>query len=147
MGPTFVDVQGFAGPNDMFIVKEIAVLKNEFDLQHFIFKPPYTWSILSKDHQRLAIESKLNHGFSWNDGNLPYSELPYLVRPHLENSPSVLVTTKSVKLILKRLFNVNAAYLADEIVSNIWQPRCDSHLGDCAIENVFRISDRCRVGK
>lgn len=140
MAPTFIDVQGFTGANNTFVVKEFAILKNKYELHHFIFKPPYPWSVLSGIDQRQALENKSCHGFNWNDGYIPYSELGNSVRPHFKTDTAFIVKNKSVQVILKKLFDLNTAYLG-EPYTHSHQRRCAYHFAVCAMETVFSMRD------
>ncbi|KYN05851.1 hypothetical protein ALC62_03218, partial [Cyphomyrmex costatus] len=51
--PTFVDLQGFV-VNGRFVVKEVAVLKHETVLTHYIFTNPVPWKFLTRSDKSCA---------------------------------------------------------------------------------------------
>jgi len=65
---TFVDLQGFI-VGSWFVVKEVAVLKKESVLSHYIFANPYPWDLLTKSEKSCASWLIANHhGMgSWDD--------------------------------------------------------------------------------
>lgn len=147
MGAMYLDIQGFTSSDKIFVVKEIAILRENKKFQHFIFAPPHPWSVLSKESRQQALESKMIHGFNWNDGYIPYEKLRLCIEPILKNRSEVLlVLNKTMQLLVKKLFNLDSAYLSKLLYSNPpshLQPRCDCHFGTCAIENVFTMRNKC----
>ena len=66
-----LDIQGFKQPENDYIVKELAILalNGDLDPQSFLFKPPYPWRKLDFD---LIETNKLfmwhHHGIPWKSG-------------------------------------------------------------------------------
>ncbi|KYN12206.1 hypothetical protein ALC57_15629 [Trachymyrmex cornetzi] len=75
----FVDLQGFI-VGKKFIVKEVAVLRTESILSHYIFTCPMPWSFLTKSEKYCASWlSAYHHGLQWEDGTIPYSMVKRLI--------------------------------------------------------------------
>lgn len=76
---TFVDIQGFKGNGDKFIIKEIAVYHLGVLSKH-VFKPPYKFSKLKNKYKKQAHWLSQNyHGLYWNDGTIPYSRVKEII--------------------------------------------------------------------
>jgi len=61
--------------NKKFIVKEVAVLKQETVLMHHIFTCPVSWKFLTRSDRWLIA---YHHGLQWEDGIL-YNEAKRLI--------------------------------------------------------------------
>ena len=81
-----VDMQGFKGLNNKFIAKEIAVLYNESESQHFIIKPPFKFAELPPSLQTQARWLYNNyHGLSWEGGNVSFTIVKQFLTHNLRN--------------------------------------------------------------
>lgn len=98
-----VDLQGFIEFKNL-ILKELCILEYSNDrrinvvnkeFHHFIFKPPFEWKQLNQNAQSQALWLKcFYHGFSWNHGEIEYSEIESVLRKTLTketNTPVVYV--------------------------------------------------------
>lgn len=82
-----VDLQGFVGCNDEFIVKELAIasvksanLGREIGT-YLLFKPPCRWNDLDvNSQQQNIILMEEVHGLSWGIGTLPYYRVEREIR-------------------------------------------------------------------
>lgn len=74
----FIDLQGFRGNHNNFIVKEVAMV-TDHDYFSFIVKPPFHISKLTKDKRRQTHWlTKHFHGLRWEDGTVPYNNLKHI---------------------------------------------------------------------
>lgn len=158
VAPTFVDLQGFIiGRN--FIVKEVAILRNGYVLSHYFFASPVPWRVLTKSERSQA--SWLighHHGLQWEDGNVPYSMAKRLITMAVmdatedEDTPIVYVKGREKREWLADILGdarndviietLDAEYediaaLNKLDVTNTM--RCEKHLKNCALQNVFKI--------
>lgn len=68
-----VDLQGFKGPNNQFICKEVAILSPEqLDLNHYIFKTPENLQHRSITSMWIANN---HHKLRFEDGDVEYEKL------------------------------------------------------------------------
>lgn len=98
-----VDLQGFIDFKNL-ILKELCISEYSNDrkinvankkIHHFIFKPPFKWNRLNQNARSRALWLKcFHHGFSWNSGEIEYSEIESVLRETLTketNTPIVYV--------------------------------------------------------
>lgn len=93
----FVDFQGFI-EFKKFILKELCILECEFardgmcvddKIHHYIFKPPFDWKHLNSKSRTQALWLKcFHHGFSWNSGDIDYSEIETILHNILTRETS-----------------------------------------------------------
>jgi len=63
--------------NKKFIVKEMAMLKQETVLMHYIFTSPVLWKFLTRSDRSCASWLiTYHHVLQWEDGMVPYNETP-----------------------------------------------------------------------
>lgn len=75
----FVDLQGFV-VDENFRVKEIAVLRRERELTHYIFGPSVEWTLLgTDDRSRASWLTHNHHGLRWNEGDIEYGRARNLI--------------------------------------------------------------------
>lgn len=142
-----IDVQGFKNHKNKFIFKEIAVLYNLREFQHFVIKPPYDFSNLTKAEQRQANWLRDNyHGLKWNDGSISFNSVKKFLTSNVANSKifvkgdekkiwvSKLLEHKVPVYDLEKLGCPNLEALCHE---NSTVLRCLSHTGNCALQNIF----------
>lgn len=109
---TFVDIQGFRGNGNQFIIKEISILKHGVLSTH-LFDAPYSYNSLDKKYKAQALWLFYNHhGLSWNDGYIPYTRVAEIIFKELiinNNNNSIIYTKGDEKLQwLSDYCNVNA---------------------------------------
>lgn len=69
-----VEFHGFRDNNNLFIVKELAIVGDSFQTQ-VLFKPPYDQSVLNAKMQtNNRWLSRHVHGIRWEEGDVPYDE-------------------------------------------------------------------------
>lgn len=108
----FVDFQGFH-VSSKFYLKELCILEcngltchdlynkktdsvpddDDSDhpgeqIHHYIFKPPFDWDRVPADSRKVALWLKsFHHGFSWDDGDIDYSEIETIITKILTKNP------------------------------------------------------------
>nr|AGO14405.1 hypothetical protein CsmBAC4b19.3 [Cotesia sesamiae Mombasa bracovirus] len=104
-----LDVQGFRGPDNRFIVKKLASIAIQHDidnikeLSYTLFQPPYHWKVLPTNYQRLNTCLIRNyHGIGWNAGTTSYNKLEEVLN-YLTNNKKIIY----VKGIEKKLWIQN----------------------------------------
>lgn len=142
-----VDLQGFKGENNEFIVKEVAALIHKYFNVHFIIKPPYRINYLPSELQRQARWLTKNyHGIAWEDGWSTFEDAIKIVSNALQNK-TVYVKGEEKKQWLEKFLQKKpfAIYNLDDLgyptlqrLKNCYAtPRCLSHSGHCALQNVY----------
>lgn len=152
-----IDMQGFKGPNNQFIVKEIAVLYKDNTHQHFIVQPPYDMKCLSEELQKQVIWLYHNyHGLSWNGGSTTLQEVLNLISFKLRHHDKIYVKHLEKEQWLRTLFensnnnNNNYVKLIPIVnLDNLDCPNihtlkktfplyhCSLHSGCCALQNIY----------
>ena len=151
--PVFIDMQGFI-VNGQFAVKEFAMLRNERELIHYIFRPPISWNLLTANEKSQACWLTANHhGLQWKDGDVEYAVAKTLIRNAVSDEAIARVYIKGVEK--KRwlieiigsaphmtVTNIDADY--DDIgplqrLSTVRTLRCGRHTNICSMENVLKL--------
>ena len=77
MERVFVAVEGYSLPNG-FVVKELTVIKNNSDVDHFIFmKPDVVFT--AAETKTIAWTTKYLNGLKLTDGHIPYNTVPHII--------------------------------------------------------------------
>lgn len=83
-----IDFSFLEGRDGELVVKELAFAYSQTKrLSSFLFKSPYTWEELPTFNAK--INSAIDHGCNWNDGDIMYSELENIL--HRESSSAVAI--------------------------------------------------------
>lgn len=93
---TFVDIQGFRGNDESFIIKEIAYYKSGV-LFTYLFAPPYNYTLLENKFRKQAAWLFLNHHkLRWNEGYISYSCVKDIIYKELaiKNSKNNIIYVK-----------------------------------------------------
>lgn len=104
-----LDVQGFVGPHDELIFKEVAIIALEEETPAVItFKSPEDWNLQTPKCKSINAYLKMSHhGISWRCGEVPYEDLEETLTTHLKNSSYIYVNGREkVKYLEKILPNV-----------------------------------------
>jgi len=159
--PTFVDMQGFI-VDKTFVVKEFAVLREGHVLSHYIFGHPYPWDLLSKSEKSCASWLTVNHhGFRWEDGIIPYYMAKKFITKAVigtkdnddDDNNLVYVKGYEKREWLRNLLlddarediyieNIEAHYEDIESLNKLditHTLRCQNHVSNCALQNVFKL--------
>lgn len=144
-----IDIQGFKGPGQTFILKEIAVITEENMLQHFILKPPYIFNNLPPELKKQALWlHQYHHGFSWDDGYTSMEDITKICVHIFQNKIIYVKGDQKIKWLnqLFRLNMNNTIYNLEDFGCPRMEhlrkifidvPRCILHSGKCAKQNVF----------
>lgn len=80
-----VDVQGFKGEGNTFILKEFALSFSQNETINFIIKPPFDFTNLPIRYQKQARWLiKYHHHHQWDQGWTTYEELQPFLQKHLK---------------------------------------------------------------
>lgn len=144
----FIDVQGFNGPYNSFILKEIALLNDQNEFQHFIIHSPYNFNNLPPFLQSRAYNVyQKHHGLEWSAGFTPLEAIIVQFSEILKGHDIYVKGSSKIKWI-RDLFrldeNTNVRDLIEEGCPNIENlrrtfpniQRCIVHHGVCALQNV-----------
>ena len=116
-----VEFHGFKDNYNRFIVKELAVASENFQVQ-LVFKAPYEQNVLTERCRKTVWWLERNfHLINWGEGSVPYDEgfIRGLLKPF--NS----VHTKGLeKADFLREFHPNVNIIADNVVSSECTVRC-----------------------
>lgn len=145
----FIDVQGFKGPQNSFIVKEIALLNDQNEFQHFIVNSPYDINNLPPYLQSQAYYVyQKHHGIEWSSGFTPLDSIIVRFSHVLEGHIIYVKGAAKIKWI-KDLFrlggNADVQDLSEQgcpSIENLRRTfpgiqRCVIHHGVCALQNVL----------
>lgn len=153
MKTAIVDIQGFKLQNNEFVFKELAILTEEYQLQHYIFKPPFSYKDLTTTEKRQVKWLQHNfHGFKWDDGYIPYQKLYATVEPLLRNKIIFVKGSEKMRWIEQAFGSEFTTYDVEEdgcpklsaLKFENDVPSCIIHNGYCALENVFLIRNFMR---
>lgn len=148
-----IEFQGFRGNDDEFIVKELVIADVDtcFVVGYFLFKPPYTFSQLTK---KAATTNRwltsYFHYISWDEGFISYDELPSIIKHYMNiydcvntrgHEKSQLLASFAKKPIINyhqkiplRRFSAPCVGIKDFRHSNT----------NCAVNNALRLVDLMR---
>lgn len=106
-----MDTQGFQQPINEFVIKELAIVPLNYDLQPmiFMFKAPMAWWDLPAKYKSVNLWLERNyHHLPWSSGELPYSEIENVLRSVLHNASTIYVKGEQKKKWLEQFgFNVS----------------------------------------
>lgn len=99
-----IDIQGFSIPE--FIAKEITFIRGlgEENFGHYLLKPPVAFSKLSeRDKHGVIYLERNHHGIRYSSGDLPYEEVPDLIRYITRDVDTIIVKGQQKKEFLQDL--------------------------------------------
>jgi len=110
-----VDVQGFCGNGNQFVVKECAVLSTTNPhVQHWIVAPPYDFYDLTKPKRKTASWIKNNHlGLAWSDGGVEYNQFATDLRAVCYEASRVFVKGEEKTAFIAQLLNTEVVDVGD----------------------------------
>ena len=152
-----IDIQGFKGHNNKFLVKELAILHNENEVQHFILKAPFDFNKLPLELQEQARWLHQNHhGLSWEGGSVTFHSVKQFLLHNLRNKIVYVKGCEKRNWLLDILGNrgkTTAVYDMDDLgcpnlrilkkqdQQHQQQRRCLNHKGYCALQNVYLLNN------
>lgn len=114
-----LDVQGFRGFNNKFIVKELAVCTDMKNFRHFLIKPPYDFGLLSEKEQRMANWLKRNHhGIEWSSGDYTLKTVKKYLDFHLKDF-NIYMKDEQKRQWVSHFWKHNNLYALSELECNI----------------------------
>lgn len=108
-----IDIQGFKGNNNEFIVKELAILIDEYICYNFIIKEPYDFFKLMPHMQRQAKWlTKNHHGLHWANGTSTLSNVRKFLEENLYEQHTIFIVkgVEKKQWIAKYILNGKNAY-------------------------------------
>lgn len=144
----FIDVQGYNGPYNSFILKEFAILWETNEVQHFIVQSPYNFTNLPPHLQKQAnYMCEKHHGIGWNCG---FTSLDTIITCFSEmiKGQTIYVKGKSKVKWIRDLFKLDDSVIIRNLdedgypnIENLRRmfphtQRCILHNGVCALQNV-----------
>lgn len=140
-----IDLQGFKLDDNTFIVKEIAIFKNNA-VQVFIFKPPYHWRYLSQESKRRVRWIEKNRGYLWKEGYIPYHLINQHTQPFIAGCKVYVKGVEKIKW-LKEICHYDSTNLEEQGCSKLSDLSsaddifsCILHKKFCALRNVLLLS-------
>lgn len=130
-----IDVQGFKGPINEFIIKEISIIRaDQKDAKPLtlFFEPPYAWNTLPSKYQTSNKWLQRNfHGIPWDYGLIPYDAAKPIIQAILQRARTIFV-----KGCEKSLWVASFLDLSTEIV--------DLETLDCpSLKKLLKTSSNC----
>lgn len=103
-----VEVQGFYGLNNTFVVKELTIVTGKDKFKTWLFKPPYSFNDLTPKQRRTCnwLTHKFHH-LDWNCGTESYDNLIPILKNNLNGSKKVYTRGANKVLFLNDLLGVN----------------------------------------
>lgn len=100
MNPDYyiVDVQGFNGVDNNFIIKEFALATENYTYV-FLIKPPFPFSSLLEKERRQVLWVERHYGITWSEGFIDYREFKRIVKPYLENKKILVKGLEKVQWV------------------------------------------------
>ena len=101
-----VDVLYFNQTDDGLIVKEMAVgsVNTIENPKVYLFKPPFSWSKLSKKSRRKNLFLELyHHGLEWKSGIYEFNSIISILQLHLSDATIIYVNNHEIKNAWKTL--------------------------------------------
>lgn len=140
----FIDVQGFRGNSNNFIVKEIAIVFNANEFINFIIKPPFEYKYLSSDKQKqVNWLTKNHHHLQWEAGSVTFRSVCKFIKANTMDSCVYVKGVEKKKwieeILHKKVFNIenmncsNLKNLEKQFPECI-RYNCHNH-GICALQN------------
>lgn len=145
-----IDIQGFIGNNNKFILKEIGVVfKKDTKLDsHFIIHSPYDFTELNKKSRKTAAWlTKQHHKIYWNDGITFFKEAQMYLREIIRNR-EIICKGHEKRLFLNKFLKIKNILNVEEIgcptlktLDGNQFPYCSLHVqeGVCALNNAHKI--------
>ena len=84
-----IDIQGFKKTYNEFVVKELAIVPLEDDVQPtvYLFGPAHDWNLLNPRYKCENNWLTRNyHGIKWHDGEILYEELEDILKSSVKFS-------------------------------------------------------------
>lgn len=142
-----VDIQGFRGIRNKFVVKELAVSYNIREFQNFLIKPPYAFEDLPHKQQNQAKWLFNNHhGLTWNEGSINFESVRLFLQANLKDTTIYVKGSEKKSWLYDVLGENYTIYDLDDFgASNLQKLRekypyvfkCPTHSGFCALQNVL----------
>lgn len=143
-----VDVQGLRGFNNEFIIKEFAIVANEYS-QTFLIKPPYSFHKLSNREKKQIRWMEKNYGIRWSEGFIDCREFKRIIVPYLENRKILTKGSEKIKWIKELCLNCEVVDIGLNGSPNLFKLRekycvisnfnCLNHDKVCALNNAICI--------
>jgi len=139
-----LDLQGFWKPTNVFVLKEVAILRADA-LTPIVrqFAPPIPWRDLPTSYQKKNRRlERQHHGFRWNVGTLPYDTVKDVLTPLFRDASRIYVKGSEKTIWLQQLtdLNVPIEYLGALNCPSLQELQrdsaCTSHPASCAAKNV-----------
>ena len=128
--PVFVDVQGFK-VYDRFIVKEVAVLRNDFTQIFYVKSPILFTNLTYKDRKQVEWLYNKYHGLSWRGGRISFHNLKQYFHTHICKSVILSKGSEKCDWIAKELLSSDN----ENVVINVESLQCP------AFERLYEIYD------
>lgn len=144
-----LDVLYFKHSDDVIIAKEMAIVSiyHEEKPTVSLFKPPFSWSRLSKSNRRENLYRELyEHGLDWKSGTLEFNSIFSILYKNLSNAIKIYVNSNCKKEWLNT-FDFNAVNISDigYINDSFCINDCENHnlmwRKTCALHNVMTMKE------
>jgi len=148
-----VDLQGFWKPTNVFVLKEVAILRAD-TLTPIVyqFAPPFPWRDLPTSYQKKNrwLERQY-HGLRWNVGTLPYDTVKNVLTPLLRDASRIYVKGFEKTIWLQQLTDLNVpiedlgAFNCPSLQDLQRDSACTHHPASCAAKNVTLLAKWMRA--
>lgn len=146
-----IDLQGFKGPTNEFILKEISIIRADeknCEPLTLLFDSPYAWDRLPEKYKISNKWLERNfHGMSWDNGAIPYDTAKGLIQTILRGARCIYVKGYEKSLWLASFIDLSTEIIDLETLDcpplrNLVKStsNCVHHINDskfnCATRNV-----------
>jgi Inhibitor of Apoptosis domain len=148
-----IDFQAFTSSSGEFIIKELAIISHQdFKVQHWIFKPPYSENCVSAATRKIKTWLENNHhGIKWSQGNTDFTRLKstllFVTIPYKVLYVKGKEKAKHLQTLLERhvidIADLGCPALKDLPHLPFYCKHHQETKMQCALQNVFRLAQWC----
>lgn len=105
MSKYIIDIQGFNGDDNSFIIKELTIADLYGDrILHYLVLPPFDISFLTeKEKKYVSWLQKFHHKIQWNDGQLEYNQVFSILREAVRDADILYIKGSERAAFLRRI--------------------------------------------
>lgn len=137
-----LDVQGFKTGDQIFLPKELAAYDGQH-FTHYIFKPPFSLTLLDKKFQNQA-KWLMNHHhcIDWNEGFTPTFQFKNIIGRLSKRADVIYVKGLEKANFIKTFTNKLVIEFEDQPALKPSEAKCFYHLNPiciCSLSNVYQM--------
>lgn len=142
--PLILDIQGFKREQNKFLVKELAA-HDGHHVSHYVFKPPFTFNLLSTGLQKQALWLiQHHHSLNWNVGFVPLHMFEHILQYLTSTVDCVYIKGREKAEYIRQFLQIPVIELPEHPALEKSAPKCFYHCDVncmCALSNVYYLYD------